>query len=151
MNESSHVPELRDDEAARCVHRRDDRAPTLDLLRVPDAGRVRPAQSLRADSRCFRNDQTCTGTLSIIRDHHWCRHMIHGGACARQRRHEDAIARRDGSRLDRVKKRGHATVLSFCLLLALITPKAAPAHFPSRSTALADGGFNATYRCDIAA
>ncbi len=97
MHQAPHVPELGGDAAAGLVDRRRDGPPGRDLLRIPQARRIRPAQALLADAGGFGDDQAGTGPLGVILGHQRRRHVLPRGPPPGQRRHDDPVRRRDGA------------------------------------------------------
>ena len=110
--QAAHVPDLRDDLAARLMHRRGHRLPRLDLLVGPQARRIGPAQPFLADAGAFGDDEAGAGALAVIVDHDLGRHMAVGRAAAGQRRHEDAVGGVDVAQLDGVEKARHGCSVS---------------------------------------
>src|SRR5580658_6351773 len=92
MRDGSRVPELCEDAAAGIVDGSGDAPPTADLLVRPEAGRIRPAESLRADGSGFANDESGGGALRVVLRLQGCGDMIarlraHSG----ERSHHDTV------------------------------------------------------------
>src|SRR5277367_2582925 len=92
MGDGSGVPELRNHAAAGGVNGIGDATPSADLLLGPQAGRIGPAKSFRANRRGFRDDQSGRSTLRVIFGLQRSGHLImrlraHPG----ERRHDDAV------------------------------------------------------------
>src|ERR1700737_3766178 len=76
MREPSGVPQGGADPSAGGVDRVRHPSPTAHLLRAPQAGRVGPAESLRADGCCFGDDQSRGSALGIVVRLKLSRHMV---------------------------------------------------------------------------
>src|SRR5580692_5949026 len=92
MRDCSRVPELCNHAAAGCMDGIRDSSPTADLLRRPQAWRIGPAKSFRADRGGLANDQSSRSTLRVILRLPRCGRMIvrlrtHPG----ERCHDDAV------------------------------------------------------------
>src|SRR5262249_26289306 len=101
------MPDLDEDASAAFMDAIGDLAPGLDLLLGIDAGGVLIALALLRDLARFGDQESCAGALAVIVDRERARH--HAGrdrAVARQRRHHEAIGKRDRAELEGLKKFG---------------------------------------------
>ena len=98
MRESAGVPELCNDPAAGSMDGIRNAAPSANLLRRPQAGRIGPAESFRTDGGGLCDDQSSGRTLRVILRLQGRRHMI-VRLCAhpRERRHNDAVRKIEAS------------------------------------------------------
>jgi len=123
MDQPAHVPQLRDDAAARGMDCLGDGLPAFDLRIGPQPRRRRPAEPFLRNSRRFGDDQPGRGALAIIFNRKFVGDEAGAGTAARQRRHDDAVGRVDRAKLDRVKKRcGHRFHLSLYRRRPVLSP-----------------------------
>src|ERR1700723_2532223 len=92
MRDCARVPELCNHAAAGCMDGIRDASPSADLLLRPQARRIRPVKSFRANRSGLRDDQSGRSTLRVIlrlqgRGHMIMRLRAHPG----ERRHDDAV------------------------------------------------------------
>src|SRR5229473_7390748 len=92
MRDRAGVPELCNDAASGCMDGIRDTPPSADMLLCPQAWRIGPAKSFRANRGGFGDDQSSRSTLRIIprlqgRGHVIMRLRTHPG----ERRHDDAV------------------------------------------------------------
>src|ERR1700745_1208564 len=92
MRDCSCVPQLCNDAAASCMDGIRDASPSTDLLLRPQAGRIGPAKSFRANRGGLADDQSGRSTLRVIlrlqaRGHMIVRLRTHPG----ERGHDDAV------------------------------------------------------------
>src|ERR1700722_1372622 len=92
MRDCARVPELCDHAAAGCMDGIRDASPSADLLLRPQAWRISPAKSFRANRSGLRDDQSGRSTLRVKlrlqgRGHMIMRLCAHPG----ERRHDDAV------------------------------------------------------------
>ncbi|SIT39334.1 hypothetical protein BN2476_210146 [Paraburkholderia piptadeniae] len=107
VRDSSHVPKLRDDEAACVVYRGSDRGPPANLPFGPDAWGVWVTNSLGNDRGGFGDDESCTGPLGIMVYVDLTGAAFVKGAHPSERRHHDTIWQFQSTDLDWIEKRGH--------------------------------------------
>src|ERR1700730_10857328 len=98
MRDRAGVPELCNDAAAGCMNGIRDTSPSADLLHRPEARRIGPAKSFRANRGGFGDDQPSRSSLRIIlllqgRWHVIMRLGTHPG----ERRHDDAVGKNEVS------------------------------------------------------
>src|SRR5882757_6433974 len=94
MRDCSRVPELCNHAAAGCMDGIRDAPPSADLLLGPEAWRIGPAKSFRANRGGFGDDQSSRSALRIIlrlqgRGHVIMRLRTHPG----EWRHDDAVSK----------------------------------------------------------
>src|SRR5258708_11928011 len=92
MRDRSRVPELCDHAATGCMDGIRDASPSADLFLRPQAWRISPAKSFRANRSGLGDDQSGRSTLRVIlrlqgRGHMIMRLRTHPG----ERRHDDAV------------------------------------------------------------
>ena len=103
----AHVPELKEDPAAGRMDGLRDQLPAIDLLRRPDARRVRIADAHRCHRRGLRHDQPRRRTLRVVLGHERIGYPSRAGTAPRQRRHDYPIRQMEIADRDRVKKAWH--------------------------------------------
>src|ERR1700724_796279 len=92
MRDCAGVPELCNDAAACCMNGIRDSSPSADFLLRPEARRIGPSKSFRANRGGLGDYQSGRSTLRVILRLQRCRHMIVGlGAHPSERRHDDTI------------------------------------------------------------
>ena len=97
MDQTPHVPHLKNDLAAFFVHGICHELPSFCLLIGPDARCSRPSEPLDADPGGFGDYDACTSPLAIIGRHHLVGYRTRlGRAGSGKRRHEDAVGGLDG-------------------------------------------------------
>jgi hypothetical protein len=111
VDETPHVPQLREDVPAGGMNRVGHRLPALDLGGIPQARRKGPAEPFAADPCRFADDQTGAGALGVIIGNDRRRHAIAGRPAAGERRHDDAVGRTHGAELDGIEQAWHRQVL----------------------------------------
>jgi len=112
VTETSDMPELRDDLAARRMYGVGDFLPPSDLLIGPDAGRQRITASLRGNIGRLSNDQACRSTLRIIGGLKFPDHTVVCRTAARQRCHDDAVGEFEPAQADGRKEIGLHVLIS---------------------------------------
>jgi hypothetical protein len=81
------MPQLGDDSPAGAAHGLDYRLPSFDLVLVPQARRMRPAEPFSADPGRFADKKSGLGALGLIFGHDRGRHRFPGRSGAGQRGH----------------------------------------------------------------
>jgi hypothetical protein len=99
MRDPAHVPELQENEPAVLVHRAGHVAPPLDLLVAENTRRVRVTLAVRADDRCFADDQARFVAARVVAGALLGRHQVHARHGAGHRRHHDAIGQLQAAEL----------------------------------------------------
>ena len=109
MRDTPDMPELKEDAAAALMDAVRHLAPACNLLLGIDAGRVLIALALLRNLRCLAHQQARGGALAVIFDRQWIGHQAGERPVAGQRRHHQAIGKREGPKLGRAR-----TVWSQC-------------------------------------
>ncbi len=103
MRDPPHVPQLRDDQPARVMHRVRHQPPPITLLTRVHPRRERVPLPLRADLRRLRNDEPGPRTLPVVLRVERPRHITRlAAARSRQRRHQHTIAKPQIAEGDRI-------------------------------------------------
>ncbi len=106
------MPELQDDLAARGMNCIRHPAPRRHLRIRVDSRRIKIALPHRADLGGLGDDQASTGTLAVVLDIEIGRDRV-WRAVACQRRHHDAVGKRDVAGLKRIEQSCHGETPSF--------------------------------------
>ena len=111
VRDAADMPDLDEDAPALFVHAVGHLAPAGDLLLRIDAGRILIALALLRNLAGFRDQEACRGALPVIVHRQRARH--HAGrhrAVAGQRRHREAVRKRDRAKLEGLEQFGLAHV-----------------------------------------
>src|SRR5262249_50412602 len=100
MGDAPDVPELEHYAATTSMDSTSHAFPTCDLLGAVDAWRANIALALGRDLGCFRDDEPGAGPLGVIQGAQRSRHIAGAGAAASQRRHDNAVRKRERSYFD---------------------------------------------------
>ena len=107
------MPELQQDAPALRVHGIDDRLPALHLIARPDARRAGIADAHGLHRGRLGQDHARRRPLRVVLAHQAVRHAPrHGGAVARQRRHDDAVGKLQLADGERLKQLAHDHLIS---------------------------------------
>ncbi len=100
------MPKLGDDAAADVVNGIGDESPSADLLFAPETGCVGPSEAVGADSGGLGKDEAGGSSLDVVLRLKGGGYVIvRMGAHARQRRHDDAVAKAEISHAEGSEKR----------------------------------------------
>ena len=111
VRDAADMPDLDEDAPAFFMHAVGDLAPACDLLLGIDAGRILIALALLRNLAGFGDQKARGGALAVIVDRQRARH--HAGrhrAVAGQRRHHEAVRKRDRAKLEGLEQFGLAHV-----------------------------------------
>src|SRR5664279_5503225 len=93
MRDAADMPELHDDGPALGVNGVGDAPPTRDLLVAVDARCVEIPLAFGADLRGLGDDEAGGSPLRVVLDHEDGRSLPRAGPIARQRCHDDSVAK----------------------------------------------------------
>ena len=106
VRDAADMPELEEDVAAARVHEVRDLAPADDLFFRVDAGGVLISLALMRDLACFGDQEARAGTLPVVLDRQRIGYQTFDRAVAGQRRHHEAIGKRDRAKPERLEEFG---------------------------------------------